>query len=371
MDFSESAEHLEHSSGVEDRSSESELETVFDMTASGDSLKRRRRRRKKPSITDRSPLSGSAAVLHGTSPKAERLMSLEIKPNQGQSTNPFWRHSPLGDSISLTSSTSETNPFDRVQFLSNLAKKTPPALSATIPTLPPPPKSGKQRSFSGNVSRPRPQADSFSQSMTPSESGNDADDVRGRASAASSLFESRQAAATPVRPDSATLLDLIEHPSSAGPSDTASAPSGVDSPTKVKVSCTETASSKMEPSILETTVQILDGFSPPQSRQSGTLNVGSADLNELSASDLSQNRLNSYEEIEKAVSVESPQDLGPNISAIKKLRVLNKESMIPTKTEWSMLMRLPRQKRALSSRKWVPVFVRLKSDNVSLLGVFS
>lgn len=362
VDFSESAEQLDCRSGDETGSSESELETVFDMTAQGDSLKRKRK--KKTRVCDHSPSTPAAPVSDvetDLKPTAKPVTSLEVEANHGPSTNPFWRQSPLGDTISLTSSTSESNPFDRVQFQtaknSNVFKKTTPVLGSNIPTLPPPPRSGKHRTFSGSFSRPRPQKDSLSHSITTSESGNDVEDSRMRASTASSLSESRIVTTTLTQSHDAGLLDLHGNTES----DSAPAPSNVDTPIKAKVSCDGGASSNLDSTILETTFEILDGFSEAPATHSVPLSTERGSMED--AREL--NQLNSCDALHRMMSVDSSNEVSEKCpSKIK--NILNKNNLISSKTEWHMLMRFPREKRIMSSRKWVDVFVRLKSDKVSV-----
>lgn len=63
--------------------------------------------------------------------------------------------------------------------------------------------------------------------------------------------------------------------------------------------------------------------------------------------------------LKKATSVESPN----GIQEQRRL-ALPEVEIIETKTAWEVLMRFPREKRAMSNRKWVPIHIKLNCDQV-------
>jgi len=374
VDFSESAEQLDNSTGEEEGSSENELETVFDMTAQGDSLKRRRKKKVNRDSTP-SPrlLQSTSSVTSSAKPLLETSAmdsSVETKPNN-LSTNPFFRHSPMVDTISLTSSTSESNPFDRVQFQTvtqpsmastPLAPKT--AKASHIPTLPPPPKSSKPRTLSSSLRRPRPQNEPSPYSATIAPNKVSVEDHRRTSSVTSSIPESAKmdsSSDTPLKSDSVSLLDVQEENSSVEctPSSVAESTSlsrHHDDVPESKVSIEESAgTSKKESKIFETALQILDASSksPPVNLNNPNIHAHPV-MAEFPA--LSQSSLSPLEELLK-----SPMQ---KVEDLKELKLLKRDNLISSKAEWEMLMRFPREKRAMSSRKWVPVYVKLNMKQV-------
>ena len=343
------------------------------MTAQGDSLKRRRKKK-----ADRD--SASPRVIQSTSSaisSAKQLLdastldsSAEAKPTN-ISTNPFYRHSPVGDTISLTSSTSESNPFDRVQFQtvalpSNTS--TPMAKASktsNIPTLPPPPKSNKARTLSSSLSRPRPLNDTapVALSFAPLE------EHKRTSSISSSVQESKLESSvdTPLKSDSVSLLDLAEDESFTDGTATTNEPAMTsllrqDDDVKVsKVSNEESAgTSRKDSSIFETALQILDASSksPPVNLNNPNLHAHPV-LTEFPA--LSQSSLSPLEDLLKKPISDNPVR---SVTDLKELKLLKRDNLISSKTAWEMLMRFPREKHPMSSRKWVPVYVKLNTEKV-------
>ena len=377
VDFSESTEQLDNSSGEQEGSSENELETVFDMTAQGDSLKRRR---KKKANSDSTP---SPRLLQSTSSAASSAKQLcdsatldssaETKP-LNLNTNPFWRHSPMGDTISLTSSASESNPFDRVQFQTvNLpSNSSTPLVKSTkashIPTLPPPPKSSKQRTLSSSLGRPRPVNDSSPLSFSLPQSVATQEELRRTSSVSSSPYECKldSSVNTPLKSDSVSLLDLAEESSvdyaSAIAESSTSLQHRRDDVMASKVSVEEPAgTSKKESKIFETALQILDVSpkSPPLSLNNPDINAHPV-LTEFP--NIKSDSFSPLGELLKKPLPDSP--VQTEISVLKRLK---RESLISNRTDWEMLMRFPREKHAMSSRKWVPIYVKLNMEKVWLV----
>ena len=376
VDFSVSAEKLDNSSANEEDSSENELETVFDMTAEGDSLKRRRKKKTLPDSRSNSPI-----VIYPDSPvppesaKVTLEVSVDTKA-ESQPTNPFWRHSPICDTGSLTSC--ESNPFERVQFQTASSAATPSLTivpkqqTSHIPTLPPPPKSSKPRSLSGSISRPRrhnPPSSSVapvdSSGLTASPLTNvtvsslgpagDVTENSRPASEPSSVQYARLSTSngTVSKPDSVSLLGAGEQFRGQREEFVTKEEEETGD---AKVSDSGTGSSRNDPNILETTLQILDVYSqppPPVSIEPTNISAGPAIT---TFSDLSQTSLSAIEHEKSAESLD-----GGTESVVK----LKKNHLIPSKDQWEMVMRLPREKRVMSSRKWVNVFVRLKHEKVS------
>lgn len=58
-------------------------------------------------------------------------------------------------------------------------------------------------------------------------------------------------------------------------------------------------------------------------------------------------------------SLEDPKDTKEDLCS------LNPDDLIPTATSWNMEMRFPQQKRVMSSRRWVPIYVTISVESVS------
>ncbi|XP_076800423.1 uncharacterized protein LOC143445298 isoform X2 [Clavelina lepadiformis] len=409
VDFSVSAEKFNTSRAGSICSSEDdpELETVFDMTAQGDSLKRKRKKKVLDiSADDQTTLStptyqiGIANdTLHSSSTAENSEASCfevpavknDVKSESANtSRNPFWRSSPLGDTVSLASNTSESNPFDRIQFHSAATATPAPASSKSssgIPALPPPPTSTKSRNLSGSSRRTRTRESPKeslvydTQTLVSRESANTkttfkpdcAKDDLIQHSVAGTSSEST------TELDGISLLDLNkcdekdDKETNLKPdvhADEYLLHSGADSqPETEPVSVPGT--SQKDSTILETTLSILDVFSKPPLDEQSSINTNIKTYPVLQSPtvfpDLRENSLNSITKLQKPVespSLESPQEIAKHLNA-KKIQFLKEEDIISNNTEWNMLMRFPRQKHLMSSRKWVKIFIRLKQDKVT------
>ena len=379
VDFSLSAEQLDNSTCEDDGSSENELETVFDMTAQGDSLKRKRKKkgiRETPSphlLHSNSSLASSAKQLVEANTTLEP--NAELKPSN-QSTNPFWRHSPLGDTISMASSTSESNPFDRVQFqataLPNTAStplsKTPKLGATTIPTLPPPPKSTKPRALSTNFGRPRPLNEPTSGSLSTSHGRTGPEDHKRTSSSSSSAYQSKinSSMGSLRKSDSISLMDVAEELSSlegpiAAEHDSVTSLQRQNDGVDAKVSKVDEAGASG--TIYEAALQILDVDhstqikSPSISGDHQNIPVHTV-LTDFPT--LSQDSLQPLEELLKKQIDETPDE------TVKHPTRFRKDAIVSPASEWNMLMRFPRVKHVMSSRKWVDIFVKIKHDKVNL-----
>uniref|UniRef100_H2Z1W8 Uncharacterized protein n=1 Tax=Ciona savignyi TaxID=51511 RepID=H2Z1W8_CIOSA len=87
--------------------SSADEETIFDMTAKGDSLKRKRRKKLKEG---ESPCDVSGDVVQPDGVEPTNVQSCGNIDSMLPPTNPFWTASPIGDTVSLASSAGEGNP---------------------------------------------------------------------------------------------------------------------------------------------------------------------------------------------------------------------------------------------------------------------
>jgi len=79
--------------------------------------------------------------------------------------------------------------------------------------------------------------------------------------------------------------------------------------------------------------------------------------------DLRDASLDSLEQFQKTVPVDTPTD-EPEC-AEEQTSLMHCNDLVPDEvTEWNMLMRFPREKRLMSSRKWVDIYVRLDTQKV-------
>nr|XP_002122692.2 uncharacterized protein LOC100183638 [Ciona intestinalis] len=330
-----------------------DLETIFDMTAKGDSLKRKRHKKIQeniPGTSQNEPAKPENIKANTNETKEEE--NLNLNPQ----TNPFWTASPIGDTSSLASSTGEGNPFERIQFQS---VSSAPAAKQLFPTIPPPPSTGKVRSTSGSYRRRR----EVSASSPFQPSNVESDDL--------SEVNERKIVNTP---EASTLLntsvkneDTISTLSNSV--DPIVVPTAAHSSTPVSmlddISCTGISTKKEESSeknILNTTLSLLDISLQP--KDDSLINAPDVDVLTCSAmqldpvfpaSILHDKSMESLEKLQKAISVESPD----STDVVETKKSFASVKIIPRLTEWSMLMRFPRQKRVMSTRRWVPIYVRL------------
>nr|CAB3262815.1 uncharacterized protein LOC100183638 [Phallusia mammillata] len=399
VDFSESAEQLEVSAcGSTTSSAEGDLETIFDMTAQGDTLKRKRKKKKEEELTVAGTPTFQIGCDNITNPNVpdtateSNLATAQTKPADASSnlapTNPFWCPSPLGDTVSLSSSTSETNPFEKVQFQSTTATPLPvPSTAAPlrsvagIPILPPPPGSNKCRNTSSGSWRARTRESSVSSPLAVVQQ------EKANCSSQSPILDSSSDLSssvfvTPVKSQPASLV--VEPAAETNGHSTEDACLGLDvadgatstSSVQAKVANPDNIStasnSQQDTNILETTLSILDVFSKPLEQAPLPIDIENTDIKtyhamqvESSFPELRDDSLESLEKFQKAVSVESPAEVH-DISGLDKKQVsFSDYDLVPKATEWNMLMRFPREKKVMSSRKWVDIYVRLDNKNVN------
>ena len=385
VDFSESAEQLNASDfeNADSSNEDADVETVFDMTAQGDSLKRKRKKNVNHPVTDNRPAPTFNVV---SDQDALSVTDSFIQNEAGHdtaaastksvvSTNPFWCNSPVGDSVSLASSTSESNPFEKAQFRTAAtapASTARPVINsaAAFPALPPPPCSAKTRSGAGSSRRSRVREVTRSSALS---------DVRRDKDM---TLESN--GSVPPVGNTTTIVNYVFTTSSKPDSNTQSAvsvseqPSFSDSPILHVSDSAEGADAaaaanleSQNPSILETTLSILDVYASP-TKDSSSLNIdGSSNMETLQAlqaaggtrTDLRDASLDSLEQFQKTVPVDTPTD-EPEC-AEEQTSLMHCNDLVPDEvTEWNMLMRFPREKRLMSSRKWVDIYVRLDTQKV-------